>query len=197
MCAALEKFLRTEPGRSLARKMMAWDRSLVAHSLRAATVADRLADHLRMNPYNRELLVIGLFLHDVGKVLWPKELLNKRDLHEYDRTLILVHPELGAKVVTKAWPEAPEEVLNIIREHHERVNGSGYPLGRRECDMHPLSVLAAAVECFASMTEPRTYRPDVFTPAEALAAMERDHPAEILQALSSLVLPDTGGLATA
>lgn len=187
MSATLEKFLHTNHGSSLARKMMNWDKGLVAHSLRAATVADRLVDHLRLNPYNREFLVVGMFLHDIGKLLWPRELLDKRDLDEYDRTLVLVHPELGGKVVTRTWPDAPEEILDIIREHHERVNGSGYPLGRRECDMHHLSVYAAAVECFTAMTEPRSYRADVMSAEEALAIMKRDHPAEVIHALSSLV----------
>lgn len=192
MLPVLERFLHTKPGKALARAMTSWDQSLFVHGLYAATVGDNLADRLGLDVRNRELFVIALFLHDVGKTEWPRELVDKQSLNDYDRNLIMLHAEAGANIVIREWPDAPPEVLTVVREHHERVDGSGYPHGRHAQDLHPLSPYAAAVECFTAMTEPCGYRSGAWTSAEALAAMAREYPAQVLKVLSSVAAQSVG-----
>ncbi|WP_313885040.1 HD domain-containing phosphohydrolase [Desulfofundulus sp. TPOSR] len=67
----------------------------------------------------------------------------------------------------------PDPVCRVVREHHERPDGSGYPNGLKDGDIYPLSVIVAAVEVYTALLEHRPYRDKSFTRAEALAELEK------------------------
>ncbi|HHW42518.1 hypothetical protein GFC01_08815 [Desulfofundulus thermobenzoicus] len=73
----------------------------------------------------------------------------------------------------KHWPDAPDLLCRIVREHHERADGYGYPNGLKKGDIRPLSLIVAAVEVYTALLEHRPYRDKSFTRAEALVELER------------------------
>jgi HD-GYP domain-containing protein (c-di-GMP phosphodiesterase class II) len=107
-------------------------------------------------------------LHDVGKMFVPEELLNKQGPLTADEwAVIREHPDRGVAHL-RAQGVTDEYALRVTREHHERVDGSGYPQGLTGDRTHPVSRMCAVVDSFDAMTACRPFRNRVRTPAEAL-----------------------------
>lgn len=138
--------------------MRKWHEDLFRHSVLTADLAAEAARLLGFPDTDVEFARLAGFLHDVGKVTWPKELQWKHPLDEKDWQIVRVHPIVGAKLVEEKIPSLSRVVLRVIEEHHER-DGNGYPRGLRAADLHPLSRAVACVECFVALVEDRLYRP--------------------------------------
>lgn len=119
-----------------------------------------------------ELVTQGAFFHDLGKMSWPVQLVDKVPLNADDWNVIRAHPIAGEYYLRQEIPNAPELVCRIIREHHERSNGKGYPKGKKEDEIHPLSLLVAAMEVYSALREDRPYRP-AWRKSDALAELKR------------------------
>ncbi|MGO0122231.1 HD-GYP domain-containing protein [Desulfothermobacter acidiphilus] len=154
--------------------MRKWDEGLFRHSLLAADLAAALAGELGFPRQEVELARLGGLLHDFGKVAWPKEMTHKRPLSDEDRELVRLHPLVGAKLVEERVPGVSGVVLRIVREHHERGGGQGYPRGLSLSGLHPLSRVVACAEVFAALTEPRGYRAVDFSRERALEVLRQD-----------------------
>ncbi len=137
--------------------MRSWHEDLFRHSLVTADLAAAAARTLGFPEREAELARLGGFLHDFGKVTWPRELVSKYPLTEEDWQIIRMHPIVGARLVRERVPDVSWVVLRVIEEHHER-DGDGYPRGKRAGDLHPLSRVVACVECFTALLEGRPYR---------------------------------------
>ncbi|RKO68021.1 HD domain-containing protein [Desulfofundulus salinus] len=171
----------------LAVQMLAWHEMLYYHAIATAVYAESVGRALGFVGEELEYLIQGAFFHDCGKICWPSALLDKRELGEEDRRLVHVHPIAGVYYIREHWPDAPELVCRIVKEHHERPDGSGYPNGLKDGDIHPLSVIVAAVEVFMALIEHRPYRDKSFTRAEALAELERQgFPGEVVRVLADI-----------
>ncbi len=112
---------------------------------------DRLEHHLTQ-------LGVGLFLHDIGKLAIPAGILHKPGkLTEEEWELVKQHPEVGIEMVPSdaIWPRAKD----VIRSHHERWDGSGYPRGLVGEDIQPFSRIAAVADVFDAVTSERAYAP--------------------------------------
>ncbi|ACX51939.1 metal dependent phosphohydrolase [Ammonifex degensii KC4] len=157
-----------------ASAMRKWSEGLFRHSLLVADLAAEVAEALGFSRQEVELARLGGLLHDFGKVTWPREMAHKHPLLDEDRELVRLHPLVGAKLVEERVPGVSGVVLRVIREHHERDGGNGYPRGLRAPDLHPLSRVVACVEVFAALTERRSYRPVDFTPEQAFAVLHED-----------------------
>lgn len=152
----------------VADMMKDWDESLFHHSLTVADLTCEVARCLGYGGEQVERLQLGAFLHDVGKIRWPRYLVSKRELSPDDLKMIRDHPRYGEAYAEEYVRNVNPDVLRIIREHHERLDGSGYPDGLKDGAISSLSRIVAAVECFAALTEPRQYREKRFTVEEAL-----------------------------
>lgn len=141
-------------------------------------------------------------LHDIGKVYVPETVLNKPGrLSDEDWWLIQRHPELAFEHL-REYDGVHEVVLAVAREHHERLDGSGYPHGLRADQMHPMSKMCAIVDAFDAMTALRPFKKRTLTVAEALEILKKEAPEkfdpEVLEAWIGLVnqasceLPDLG-----
>jgi putative nucleotidyltransferase with HDIG domain len=171
----------------LAMQMLAWHETLYCHAIATAVYAEAVGRALGLQEKELEWLTQAAFFHDCGKITWPSALVDKKGLDIEDRKLANAHPIAGAYYLRQYWPEVPELVCRIVIEHHERPDGSGYPNGLKDGEIHPLSVTVAAVEVFTALLEHRPYRDRSFTRAEALAELERQgFPEEVVRVLAGM-----------
>jgi len=141
-----------------------------------------------------EICVAGM-LRDIGYTKLPGSLTSsKGPLSEIDGGLVRRHPDLGYEYLRRC-AGLPELAATIARQHHERLDGSGYPQGLRGDDIHPVSRMCAVVETYYALTSYRPYRSGSHTPAEAIQLLQGQCPsrldAEIVSAWGRLVL-DSG-----
>lgn len=107
----------------------------------------------------RCLALTGL-VHDVGKQRLPLEILNKQGpLSPEEWVEVRKHPEVGHELLLASVPQCPAPVLSAVLQHHERLDGSGYPYGLSRKDLHPYSLIAAVADVFDATTADRPYRP--------------------------------------
>ena len=97
------------------------------HLERVAAYAARLGEKLGMSSEERETIIKGAMLHDVGKIGVPDSLLAKRDLTVEERALVDAHPRIGASILDPMTTFRP--FVPMVRWHHERRDGRGYPDG--------------------------------------------------------------------
>jgi putative nucleotidyltransferase with HDIG domain len=119
----------------------------------------------------RDLIHTAALLHDIGKFIFPDEVLfADRKLTDEEWQIVKLHPEQGAKLVERIEGYGP--VAEIIHSHHERIDGRGYPAGL-EGDAIPLgSRIIAAADTYDVMTSRDSYRRPVSSEA-AIAELRR------------------------
>jgi HD-GYP domain-containing protein (c-di-GMP phosphodiesterase class II) len=169
------------------------DPRTMEHSEETARIA-RLAGE-RLGLRSEELWEMGLAarLHDVGKVRVPPEILGKPAvLSGEERQIVEQHPVWGAQLVA-AIPGL-QAVAVLVRHHHERIDGTGYPSGLRADRIPPAARIIAACDAYGAMTEDRPYRA-AMSEADALAELRRGAGTQfdpaVVDALSSVVLGGT------
>lgn len=142
------------------------DAYLEDHALGVAEFAGRIADQLRLSKRARRTVIVGALLHDVGKLLVDAAILSKPGpLTRAERTKVNRHPLDGERLVRGA---VDAEVVEVVRAHHERWDGAGYPHGL-SADEIPLAARVVAVaDAFLAMLEERPYR----TPRSTKAALD-------------------------
>ncbi len=127
-------------------------------------------------------------LHDMGKIRVPQEILNKQGrLTDEEWVSIRRHPQHGCDVLS---PQGVHPlILQVVREHHERMDGSGYPSGSR--GMHPVSMMCAVVDSFDAMTAMRPFKDRAMSVEQAVAELRACTPDKydpaIVQAWLSLI----------
>jgi HD-GYP domain-containing protein (c-di-GMP phosphodiesterase class II) len=128
------------------------------HALHVAALSVRIGAALELRPPELETLALAAKLHDVGKLTIPPSILAKPGpLDNEEWAVMRRHPAEGARLVAPYVPSP--EVHAIIRSHHERWDGAGYPDGLRG-EQIPLGArIVAVVDAFCAMIEPRPYRP--------------------------------------
>lgn len=115
----------------------------------------------------REISMAAL-LHDMGKLRIPLHILNKKGrLTEQEWKIIQRHPTDGFLTLATR-PDLNEAQLMMVYQHHEKLDGSGYPVGVDRGDVHPYARLCAVVDIFEALTSNRPYR----NPATKHEAME-------------------------
>jgi putative two-component system response regulator len=127
------------------------------HSDRVMRYALLLADRLALPPAERQVLRRGAILHDIGKICVPDAILNKAGpLTPEEYAVIREHPEQGVRMVEAL--ESVRDVIPLIRWHHERADGRGYPDGLVG-DRIPLLVRALSVaDVYDALRSDRPYR---------------------------------------
>ncbi|NLY88424.1 MAG: substrate-binding domain-containing protein [Firmicutes bacterium] len=142
------------------------------HQKRVALLAREIAKEMGLSREEIEAVRMAGIVHDLGKIYVPAEILNKPGrLHELEFNLIKTHPQMGydiLRVVDFPWPLA-----DIVLQHHERLDGSGYPLGRKEKDILPAAKILAVADVVEAMASHRPYRP-ALSIEEALAEIKKN-----------------------
>jgi HD-GYP domain-containing protein (c-di-GMP phosphodiesterase class II) len=110
---------------------------------------DRFGDRLRK-------LGVGLLVHDVGKLAVPPEVLNKpARLTDEEMDVMRTHPEAGVELLRAA--NLSPLTLSVIRDHHERPDGTGYPNGLKGNRIHEFARIAAVADVYDAVTTKRVY----------------------------------------
>jgi DNA-binding CsgD family transcriptional regulator len=144
--------------RALETALGLWDGYTAEHSEAVVRLAVRVGQRLRMSALDLFELRLAARLHDVGKIRVPGEILRKpAALSAKERQVIELHPAWGAQLVGQI--AGLQAVAAIVRFHHERPDGAGYPSGLRGERIPLAARVVATCDAYRAMTEHRPYRP--------------------------------------
>ncbi len=134
-----------------------YDDYTYTHSLNVALLSLLMGKKLGYNEDQLKILGVGGMLHDIGKVKIPKEILNKPDrLTPKEFELMKRHPVYGFEIVKNTYSRF---VQSIVLYHHEKTNGTGYPLGKKNNEMGEFAQIASICDVFDAITSARSYKP--------------------------------------
>lgn len=128
------------------------------HSLMVAGLAGAFAGHLGWSKADCLEVVAGGLLHDIGKMRIPLTILDKADkLTEEERKIIDKHPQFGRDIL-KPRLEVPFDIKKMAIQHHEYLDGTGYPDGLKGDRISPKVRLMTICDIFTALTETRAYK---------------------------------------
>lgn len=129
-----------------------------SHNLKVAEIARKISLAMGLGEQDAEGIYFGAEVHDIGKLSVPSSILNKPGrLAKAEMNLIRMHPETGFSIVKDlefTWP-----VHDIILQHHERLDGSGYPYGLKGDEISMAAQIVAVADVVEAMSSHRPYRP--------------------------------------
>jgi putative nucleotidyltransferase with HDIG domain len=140
------------------------------HSDRVANLSLHIAQKLGLSDSETKAIVAGALLHDIGKLNIPDNILKKTGrLTEEEYAKIKDHPDMGVQLLSGI--RLPWEVIPLIRYHHEKYNGTGYPTGLKG-ELIPIGArIICIADVFDALTSERPYR-NAFEPSKALHVMQ-------------------------
>ncbi len=142
---------------ALVAALDARDRYTAGHSAAVAVYARDIAERLGLSEEEQNLAHLAGLVHDVGKVGLPPGLLEKPGpLSLEERRIMEEHPAIGERILGKV--EDYREIARIVRHHHERVDGAGYPDRIKGDDIPLVSRILAVADAYNAMTSGRPYR---------------------------------------
>ena len=151
-----------------------------------------LGEKIGLSDEQLKALERGALLHDIGKIGISDTILHKPGkLTEDEWKIMRLHPDIGARIVERI--PFLQESMSVVRYHHERWDGSGYPLGIKGSDIPIHARIFAVVDVFDALTSKRSYRKKS-TPEEAVQYLREQSKIlfdeEIVEALAQLPYAD-------
>jgi putative nucleotidyltransferase with HDIG domain len=149
---------RQVPGiaRTLVEAMEAKDPNIKKHLRSVSSLSLRIGREISLPEEQMEALANGALLHDVGKIGIPDHILQKNvRLTEEEYTVIKQHPALGVVILTPV--KEMESALPVVKHHHERYDGRGYPEGLEGEDIPLIARIVSVADAFDSMIRARPY----------------------------------------
>ena len=133
---------------------------IAGHQERVAQLACAIGQEMAVSPTLLKGLRVMGFLHDIGKIAIPKNILFKTSrLSEYEFNIIKGHPVIGYGILMEM--EFPRQIARAILQHHERLDGSGYPLGLLGQDILLEAKILSVADVTDAMVSSRPYRPAI------------------------------------
>ncbi len=143
---------------TMAAVVEARDPYTAGHQRKVATLARAIAEQMRLPSSQVKGLHMAALIHDVGKIYVPAEILTKPSrLSGPEMTIIRAHPQFGYDILKNV--EFPWRVADIVLQHHERMDGSGYPQGVSGDDILLQARILAVADVVEAMASHRPYRP--------------------------------------
>ena len=143
------------------------DRYTYAHTERVVVFSRLIADKLGLSTEDKKNLIYGAYMHDIGKINIPKEVLNKKmPLTDIEWNMLKQHPSAGTEIIKPV--ESLKDISSLILCHHERYDGMGYPLNLKGEDIPYLARVLTVVDSFDAMTSNRAYTKKKKTYEEAI-----------------------------
>jgi len=156
----LERLKRTLDGiiQAITLTVESRDRFAAGHQQRVAHLACAMAQEMGVSSEQIDGIRIAGLLHDIGTISVPSEILSKPGaLNEVEFAIIKIHPEAGYDILRNI--EFPWPVAQIVLQHHEKMNGSGYPLGLKGEEILLEARILAVADVVEAMSHHRSYRP--------------------------------------
>jgi putative nucleotidyltransferase with HDIG domain len=127
------------------------------HTERVAEYARMIAEEMKLSKREVEIVSFGAVLHDIGKLGVYENILNKPgELTEQEWEIVRSHPEVGANIIRNM--KFLESACDLVRHHHERLDGKGYPDGLSGREISVGARIVAVADSFDAMTSDRPYR---------------------------------------
>ena len=156
---------------ALVRSLDRRDSRTARHSAAVAAFARDIAIECGVSKRDTELAHTAGLLHDIGRYALPDRVMERHGtLTEDDWEAIRLHPELGADLLRDLGVYGP--VASIVRAHHERIDGRGYPDGLKGEDIPAIARIVAVAEVYDTLTAEDTYR-DRMTSFQAITELRR------------------------
>ena len=147
------------------------DRYTYNHTDRVVHYCEIFSKYAKLSEADSRTLLYGAYLHDIGKINVAQEILiSEKPLTDEQWAEMKKHPSDGADIVQKI--KNFDTVADIVRQHHEKFNGMGYPLGLKGEELNPLSRVLTLADSFDAMTAKRPYQ-KVKTFEEAFVEIRR------------------------
>jgi putative nucleotidyltransferase with HDIG domain len=146
------------------------DNYTYVHSLRVATMLTLFGHVINLPPNEQKLLTAGGLLHDVGKMTIPHSVLNKPGKLHIDEFAVMKGHVTASVHQLELTENLPRGIITIAGQHHEKLDGTGYPYGLQGTELNELARMASIVDIFSALTDRRCYK-DPMLPEEALAIM--------------------------
>jgi hypothetical protein len=172
LVAEEEAFLGTRV-HALIQRLHAKDESTGEHTRRVALRAVQVGEELGLAPGRLRALAMGGLLHDMGKLSVPARILKKPGaLDDEEFAVIKRHPEWGIKLLRELGGFA-SSVLELVHDHHERLDGKGYPRGLAGCNLGLDTRILTVCDVYDALVSPRVYRP-AWSHEAAIALLRED-----------------------
>lgn len=134
-----------------------YDDSTYAHSMNVGLLCNVFADWLELGEEEKKTLTVAGILHDIGKTRVPLEIIQKpARLSEEEYQIIKKHTEYGFAILTEN--KLDYHIRYTALQHHERMDGSGYPLGLAGNHIDEYARIVSIIDVYDAMTSPRVYR---------------------------------------
>lgn len=167
------------------------DRYTFNHSARVSNYAVKTASKMNLRKEQMENLLLASILHDIGKINIPEEVLKKPSkLTNEEFEVVKKHPGDGAAMI-RDTPYA--DIADIVEQHHERVNGRGYPFGLKGDEILVEAKIIGVCDTFDAMTEDRAYRSAFsaeFAIAEINSMIGIQYDGEVVKAFEQVLIEE-------
>ena len=178
--------------KALMSALDARDRETEGHSMRVSRLACLLGEKIGLSEEQLKALERGALLHDIGKIGISDTILHKPGkLTDDEWKIMRLHPDIGSRIVERI--PFLQECMSVVRYHHERWDGSGYPLGVKGKDIPINARVFAVVDVFDALTSKRSYRKKS-SPDDAVQYLREQSDVlfdpEIVEALAKLPYAD-------
>lgn len=131
---------------------------LIEHALNCSILLSVFAKHKQMSQAEIEDLTLAGLLMDCGMAALPKDLLDNTEVYtEADHVLMRSHVDIGCEIAER-FSDVTPMVMDVIKSHHERINGSGYPKGHTLKDITLYSQMASIVDTYDAMLTEKSYK---------------------------------------
>ncbi len=177
-CSPLVEAVNMGDFKSILTGVKSHDNYTYAHSMRVAIFLSLFSRTIGLSVDEQKMLTIGGLLHDVGKMIIPHLILNKPGkLTPEEFTLMKEHVNASSRILSLSG-DIPQGVIIIAEQHHEKIDGSGYPKGLSGNALNKLARMASIVDIFGALTDRRAYKP-AMPPEKALSLMVNEMSGQI------------------
>jgi putative two-component system response regulator len=127
------------------------------HSLRVAFITHRIANVIGLTMDEKEILELGSLIHDIGKIAIPDDILLKPSRFDnLDRQIMNLHPVIGARFIAPRY--ADDRVISMVMNHHERLNGTGYPNKIHGDEIDIFTRILSMADVYEALISKRPYK---------------------------------------
>lgn len=128
------------------------------HQRKVADIATAIANEMNLPRGTINAINVAALIHDIGKINIPASILSRPDkLSDLEFAMIKTHPKIGSELISNI--DFPWPIATIILQHHERIDGSGYPDGLKDKDIMLEAKIIAVADVVEAMSSHRPYRP--------------------------------------